>query len=309
MSDTPVTVPVCYRHPSRETYVRCVRCDRPICPDCMRAASVGHQCPECVAEGRRTQRSARTAFGGSAAGRLGYVTKVLIGLNLLVALVGVAMSGAGSLLGGGLFSSASRIQFLGAVIGPTITVRGDQMAYGSFPGFGDVYTGIADGAYYRLITAMFIHYGIIHLALNMWALWILGRELETVLGPARFLGLYLIAGLGGNVACYVFSPDSLSAGASTAIFGLFASFFVILRRLKRDTSAIIGVLAVNIVLTFAVSSISIAGHLGGLVTGALVGAILAYAPRQRRTTVQVVGSGAVLLLLLSATVLQTAALT
>lgn len=275
----------------------------------MRAASVGHQCPECVAEGRRTQRPARTAFGGSAAGREGYVTKVLIGLNILVALVGVAMAGGSSLFSGGLFTGATRLQWLGGVIGQTVTINGDRLVYGAVPQFGDVYTGIADGAYYRLITAMFIHYGVIHLALNMWALWVLGRNLEAVLGPARFLALYLLAGLGGNVACYLFSPDSLSAGASTSIFGLFAAFFIILRKLKRDTSAVIGILVVNLVLTFSVSSISIAGHLGGMAIGAAVGAVLAYAPQMRRTAIQAAGCGAVLLVLAAATLLQTATLT
>ncbi|GAA4453826.1 rhomboid family intramembrane serine protease [Phytohabitans houttuyneae] len=309
MSESPVTVPVCYRHPSRETYVRCVRCDRPICPDCMRAASVGHQCPECVAEGRRTQRPARTAFGGSAAGRQGYVTKALIGLNVLVAVLGLAVAGGGSLFSGGLFTSGTRLQFLGAVLGRTQTINGDRYWIGNFPQLGDVYTGIADGAYYRLFTAMFIHYGILHLALNMWALWVLGRNLEAVLGPLRFLTLYLLAGLGGNVACYLISPDAFSAGASTAVFGLFAAFFVILRKLGRDTSAVIGILVVNLVLTFAVPSISIAGHLGGLVVGGLVGAVLAYAPRARRNLIQAGGSVAVLVVLTLLTLLQTAALT
>jgi membrane associated rhomboid family serine protease len=309
MSESPVTVPVCYRHPSRETYVRCARCDRPICPDCMREASVGHQCPECVAEGRRTQRPARTAFGGSAAGREGYVTKVLIGINIVVALLGVALSGADSLLGG-LFTSASEIQYVGAVIGPSITVEpGGDVLLGNFPTFGDVYPGVADGGFYRLVTAMFIHYGLLHLLMNMWALWILGRNLEAVLGPVRFLGLYLLAGLGGNVACYLFSPNSLSAGASTSIFGLFAAFFIILRKLKRDTSSVIGILVINLVLTFTISSISIAGHLGGLVVGGLVGAILAYAPQPRRSVLQGAGCAAVLAVLAAATLLQTVALT
>src|SRR5881394_3064355 len=94
MTQPPVgAVPVCYRHPKRETYVRCTRCDRPICPDCMNEASVGFQCPECVAEGRRSQRPARTAFGGSAVGAQGYVTKALVGLNVLMALASVAAAG------------------------------------------------------------------------------------------------------------------------------------------------------------------------------------------------------------------------
>jgi membrane associated rhomboid family serine protease len=309
MSESPVTVPVCYRHPSRETYVRCVRCDRPICPDCMRTASVGHQCPECVAEGRRTQRPARTAFGGSAAGREGYVTKALIGLNVLVALIGVALSGATSLFDGGLFSSAADLQGIGGVIADTVTVTSQGVVRGDFPSIGDVYPGVADGAYYRLVTAMFIHYGLLHLALNMWALWVLGRNLEAVLGPLRFLALYLLAGLGGNVACYLISPHSLAAGASTAVFGLFAAFFIVLRKLGRDTSAVIGILVVNIVLTFTVPGISIAGHLGGLIVGGLVGAVLAYAPRARRSLIQAAGSVAVLVVLVLLTLLQTVALT
>src|SRR5437764_10220228 len=97
--------PVCYRHPSRETYVRCTRCNRPICPDCMREASVGHQCPECVAEGRRTQRAPRTPFGAtSGAGQAGYATITLIGVNvvLLIASALSTKSGTGALYGGGL---------------------------------------------------------------------------------------------------------------------------------------------------------------------------------------------------------------
>ncbi|HEU5108781.1 MAG TPA: rhomboid family intramembrane serine protease, partial [Micromonosporaceae bacterium] len=203
MSERPATVPVCYRHPSRETYVTCTRCERPICPDCMNAAAVGHQCPECVAEGRRTQRPVRTAFGGTAAGRHGYVTTTLIALNVLVSLIGVGLSGAGALLGNGMFTGASTVHFVGAVIGPDLVTEN-----------GSVYLGLDQGAYYRLVTAMFIHYGLIHLLLNMWALWILGRNLEAGLGPIRFLALYLISGIGGNVAAYLFAPNSLTAGAS-----------------------------------------------------------------------------------------------
>jgi membrane associated rhomboid family serine protease len=275
----------------------------------MRDAAVGHQCPECVAQGRRTQRPVRTAFGGSAAGREGYVTKALIALNVGVALLGVALAGAGALFSGGLFTGATKLQWLGAVLGPTVTVGPADVYYGAHPELGAVYTGIDDGAFYRLITAMFIHYGLFHLLLNMWALWVLGRNLEAVLGPVRFLGLYLLAGLGGNVACYLIDPAAPSAGASTAIFGLFAAFFIILRRLGRDTSAIVGLIVVNLVLTFAISSISKAGHLGGLVTGALVAAVLAYAPRANRTLVQTVGCVAVLAVLMALTLARSLPLT
>jgi hypothetical protein len=161
----------------------------------MSEASVGHQCPECVTEGRRSQRPARTAFGGGAAGRQGNVTKVLIGLNLLLMVLSIASDrGGDSMAGGGI----------GGLLGgrTPLTDWGSVIGYASLVPFGPVH-GIAAGEVYRLITAMFLHYGVIHLLMNMWALWVLGRSLEAVLGPLRFLALYLIAGLGGNVAAYV----------------------------------------------------------------------------------------------------------
>jgi len=254
----------------------------------MREASVGHQCPECVAAGRRSVRPARTTFGGSAAGQHGYVSIALIVLNVGVALLGAAMAGGGSLFSGGFFSNASAIQAYGGVIGGYVTLTPlGQVAGGAFPDAGTVIPGVYDGAYYRLITAMFIHYGPLHLLLNMWALWVLGRSLEGALGPIRFLALYVISGLGGNVAALLVSPNSLTAGASTALFGLFAALFVVMRRLRRDTSSVIPILVINLVITFLVPGISIAGHLGGLVTGGFVAAGLAYAPKEHRTAVQV----------------------
>lgn len=285
---TAPAVPVCYRHPGRETYVRCVRCDRPICPDCMREASVGFQCPECVAEGRRSMRPVRTAFGGSRAGYAGYVTIGLIALNVLVMLVGVAMSGPQSLFSGGLFSNPTRIHGLFATIGIDVTVLpDDRVARGAFPEAGDVYPGVDDGAVHRLLTAMFLHYGPLHLLMNMYALWILGRNLEAALGPLRFLALYLLAGLGGSVTAVLFQPESLTAGASGAIFGLFAALFLALKRLGRDTSSVVPVIVINLVLTFTIPGISIAGHLGGMVVGGLLGLGVTYAPREGRTAVQV----------------------
>ncbi|MBM0228530.1 MULTISPECIES: rhomboid family intramembrane serine protease [Micromonospora] len=292
------TTPVCYRHPDRETYVRCSRCDRPICPECMREASVGHQCPECVSEGRRSVRPARTAFGGGAAGRHGYVTKTLIALNVLVMLLSIASDRGGDAAAGGsgfggLMGGGTPLTDWGAVLGQAILPDG-------------TIGGIAEGQWYRLVTAMFLHYGVVHLLLNMWALWVLGRTLEAALGPLRFLALYLIAGLGGNVAVYLFSaPNSTAVGASTAIFGLFAAIFVIMRRLGRDTSAILPILVINLVFTFTVPGISIAGHLGGLVTGALMALVLAYAPRMRRTVFQVAGGAIILVALLGLALVRT----
>ena len=267
----------------------------------MREASVGHQCPECVAEGRRTVRRATTAFGGSPVGQQGYVTIALVALSIAAALIGVLMGGPQSLLGG-FFTDAGPIQAYGAVIGIPIklTAAGTVVDVTS-PLSGTVLPGIDDGAYYRLFTAMFIHYGLIHLLFNMWALWVLGRTLEAALGPVRFLALYLISGLGGNVAAYVLFPNSLTAGASTALFGLFAALFVVLRRLRRDTSSVVPILVLNLVITFAVPGISIAGHIGGLVTGGVVAAGLAYAPKEKRTAVQVAVCAGVTVALLGLT--------
>jgi membrane associated rhomboid family serine protease len=170
--------------------------------------------------------------------------------------------------------------------------------------------GVAAGEWYRLFTAMFVHYGLLHLLLNMYALWILGRDLERVLGPLRFTVLYLLAGLGGNVAAYVFTgPNAATAGASTAVFGLMGAIFVILRRLKLSVAPILPVIVINVIFTFTIPNISMAGHLGGLAVGAIVAAIMAYAPRERRALVQGAGCAAVLLFLIALVVYRTAALT
>ncbi|MGW3786138.1 rhomboid family intramembrane serine protease [Micromonospora chokoriensis] len=299
MSESPPTTPVCYRHPGRETYVRCTRCDRPICPECMREASVGHQCPECVNEGRRSVRPARTAFGGGTAGRHGYVTKALIAVNVLLMLLSIASDRGGDAAVGGS-------GFGGLMGGSTpLTNWGSVLGLAVFP--DGTLGGIADGQWYRLITAMFLHYGVIHLLLNMWALWVLGRSLEANLGPLRFGALYLVGGLGGNVAAYLFSAqNSATAGASTAVFGLFAALIIIERKMGRDISQVIPILVINLVFTLTVPGISIPGHLGGLVVGALMALVLAYAPRGRRTLVQVAGGAVILLVLVGLVLVRTA---
>ncbi|WP_041841590.1 rhomboid family intramembrane serine protease [Actinoplanes friuliensis] len=303
MSESPVTAPVCYRHPSKETYVRCTRCERPICPDCMNEASVGHQCPECVADGRRTQRPARTAFGGSAAGRSGTATRVLIGINVVVGLISILSGGSGAVAGGGwggLLGGSTPLTEWGAVLGSALYGPAGDLAV----------HGIANGEWYRLFTAMFLHYGVLHLLLNMYALWFLGRDIERVLGPLRFVGLYLLAGLGGNVAAYLFSaPNSMTAGASTAVFGLMAAIFVLLKRLNLSVAPILPVIVINVIFTFTISNISIAGHLGGMVIGGAVAAVLAYAPKDKRNLVQGLGTAAIFVILMALAVYRTLSLT
>jgi membrane associated rhomboid family serine protease len=270
----------------------------------MNDAAVGHQCPECVAEGRRSVRPVRTTFGGTLAGVKGYVTIGLVGANVLMMLISVASArGGGALFGGGfggLLGSGTPLTEWGAVKGLDTFLNPD----------GSTYTqpaGVADGEYYRLLTSMFLHYGPLHLVMNMWALWILGRSLEGVLGPIRFLALYMVAGLGGSVAAYLFTPASATAGASGAIFGLFAALFVVMRRLGRDTSSVLPVLLINIAISFA-PGISLAGHLGGLVTGAVVASALAYAPRKRRNWVVAGTIVALIVFMTTLVIVQTIAL-
>jgi membrane associated rhomboid family serine protease len=158
--------------------------------------------------------------------------------------------------------------------------------------------GIATGEFYRLVTADFLHYGLLHLGLNMYALWLLGRECERLLGRWRFAALYLLAGIGGAVAVYWFSPHSLTVGASGSVFGLMGALFFFFRRLNLDVRGLVGLLVLNLVITVSVRQISFWGHIGGLVVGAVLGAILAYAPRNSlRLPVQVGGIVLVALLL------------
>jgi membrane associated rhomboid family serine protease len=244
----------------------------------MNEASVGFQCPECVSEGRRTQRTAKTVFGGSQSGAHGYVTITLVAINVIIGVIAIASGGAGGLFGGavgGIFGGSTSVTEWGAVYGQAIyqDSTGNQF-------LGPA--GVTDGEYYRLISAMFIHLGPLHLLMNMWALWVLGRNLEAALGQVRFAVLYLVSGIGGNVAVYLFDPLRGGAGSSTAIFGLFAALFIILKRLKRDTSSIIPILVINVLISF-VPGISFWGHFGGAVTGAIVSFALAYAPKKQRT--------------------------
>jgi membrane associated rhomboid family serine protease len=264
----------------------------------MNEASVGHQCPECVAEGKRTQRSARTAFGGSAVGHAGYATRALIAANVLVMIASAITGGARAIAGAGGWFGLMGDQ-------TPVTRWGEVLGYASYVPGGVVH-GIAAGEWWRLVTAMFLHYGVLHLLLNMAVLWQLGRYLEEKLGPLRFTVLYLLAGLGGNVAAYLFTaPNQPAAGASTAVFGLIIAMIIVNRRLHLDISPLIPLLVINVIFTFSVPNVSVAGHLGGLTVGAVVAVVLAYAPRERRGLVQAVGCLAVLILLVIASIART----
>lgn len=284
----PVTEPAraepatCYRHPEREAHIRCTRCERRICPDCMIPASVGFQCPECVREGNKDVREARTVFGGSVSGEPGVVSKALIALNV-VAFVAQQVSD----------QFTSRFFDIGLAVDPA--------------SFETV--GVADGEVYRLLTSAFLHGGVLHLLLNMYALYLFGPHLEAMLGRLRFTALYVVSALGGSALSYAFSaPNQPSLGASGAVFGLLGAFLVVSRKLRRDTTSVLVLLALNFGYGFLVPRIDWRAHLGGLVAGALVALALAYAPRDRRTLVQVAGTVAVLAAVVAVVVWRTAEL-
>ncbi len=278
----PTTAPTCYRHPDRETWIRCQRCDRPICPDCMRSAAVGFQCPSCVKEGSRSTRQGRTPYGGKQVDDPRLTSFVLIGINALVWLAITATGG-----------NRSRLIDVLALL-PDSAAR--QLESGQVT----VVKGVDDGAWWQLVTSMFTHVEPIHLGFNMLALYFLGPMLEVVLGRARFLALYLVSGLVGSAAVMLLSePHGQTVGASGAIFGLMGALAVVATKVGGQLQPILMWLGLNLVFTFTVSGISWQGHVGGLVGGAVLGAAMVYAPRTHRSLVQWSAVAVVLVLALA----------
>lgn len=300
-------VPVCYRHPGREAHIRCQRCGRTICPDCMRDAAVGFQCVECVAEGRRTTRQARTAYGGLRPTNASITTIVLMAINIGVWAMIQATGGAGSRL----------LDLLGLAPAGRCTL-GDGSWYGEIPAAavcdrlaGSTWApGLVDGAYWQLVSSAFTHEAIWHIAANMLSLYVLGPQVEAILGRARFLALYLISAVGASAVVYWASdPSGSYVGASGAIFGLLGGLLVIALKVGGNVQQLLMLLALNAFITFTIPNISWQGHLGGLVTGAVVTGVLAYAPRgTRRTAFQVSGLVAVTALIALAVILRSATL-
>lgn len=287
---TATGVPTCYRHPGRETWIRCQRCDRPICPDCMRDAAVGFQCPDCVKAANKGSRQNAALYGGRRSADPRLTTFVLIGINAVVWLAVVATGGRNSdlvarlaLVPRGVCESLSSSGYYPTAVGDRLCTLGTG-------GDGHWVPGVADGAVWQLITSQFLHVEIWHIVSNMLALFILGPQLEAALGRTRFLLVYLLSGLSGSVAVLWLSGSSgLTLGASGAIYGLFGAYAVIAHKVRADLRSIATLLAVNLFITFAIPNISWQGHLGGIAGGAVVAAVIAYAPRTRRTLVQGAG--------------------
>jgi membrane associated rhomboid family serine protease len=260
----------------------------------MKPASVGFHCPSCLKEGAASIRQPKAAFGG-AVRAVPIVTYTLIGLNALVFLITTA-TGTGLAFGGNPSSVFRKLALIPSTVQPTYV----------FPSsFGK---GVAEGEYYRLLTSTFLHFGIIHIALNMYCLYLLGPALERAVGTLRFAGLYLVSGLSGAALSYALGPaNEQAAGASGAVFGLFGAFFVLQRKRGGDVRQIATTIGINLFISFAASSyIDWRGHVGGLIGGAAVGAALVYAPAgARRWAVQLAGGVAVLLVVIAVAVLRT----
>lgn len=238
-------VPTCPRHPDRPSYVRCQRCGRPACPECQRSAAVGVQCVDCVAEMNHHRRQPRTVAGGRITTGRPMVTYVVMGLCVAV--------------------------FGGQYLFPSLT---QDLLYAG------IYTGIEP---WRMVTSLFLHSTgfIMHIAFNMYALYILGRVLEPALGHLRFAVLYLVAGIGGSVGVLLLSaPNVAVVGASGAVFGLFGAFLVVTKAHGGNMVPVLVIIGINLVIGFLPgANIAWQAHVGGLVTGGAVAAVLVLAPR------------------------------
>jgi membrane associated rhomboid family serine protease len=256
----------------------------------MRSAAVGQQCVDCVGQGGRATPPARTALGGRpATGAV--VTWTLVVINVAV--------------------------FLVTWVRPSIVNNLEMLGYATYAPGGPLH-GVAAGEWYRLITSAFLApatgqggLGILDIVFNMWALIFVGPALEGLLGRLRFLGVYLLSAVGGGVMYYYLAPQNAPAvGASGAIFGLFGAWFVVSRRLRLDTRPIVVLIAINLALSFFWhNTIAWQDHIGGLLTGAVLTAAYAYAPRKNRVALQVLATVAVVVLLVIAIVVRNGQLT
>ena len=233
----------CYRHTDTWAGVLCQRCTRPICTQCMIEAPVGFQCPECVAEGRKRTREWSTSSPIR-------VTQALAAANALIWVFVALYSGSLSFWGG----RATELHY-------------DFALHGAY---------VNDGEWWRLVTSAFLHYGLLHMAMNVLILVLLGRMLEPAIGWWRMLLLYGVSLTGGALGALLVEPNGLTAGASGAVFGLAGAVVVAERAsgIRWRDSGILAFLVINVAISFLWPGISIGGHLGGMIVGALAALIL-----------------------------------
>ena len=279
----------CYRHPDRETGIRCTRCDKPICPDCMVSAAVGFHCRDCVSGPGGTHVRQRTIAGGAVAHDPFLLTKILIGLNILVFVLELSVG--------------DRIISDLGLYAKCVDLRTG----------GPARCGVSDGEWYRVLTSAFVHAKPnplpVHIGFNMLSLWWIGAPLEQRLGRIRYFALYVISALGASAAVLVIAPGSLTIGASGAIFGLFGATAVYMRRMRYDMRPVLILLGLNILFSFTWANVSWQGHLGGLLTGTVLAIGMLYAPRERRDLVQWGTCAAMLVLSLAVSAIAVAQVT
>ena len=265
----------CYRHPDRMTGITCQRCQKPICGECMHTASVGFQCPRCVGAGRSQVRQPRTLFGASLAPRDGAATYVLMAL-------------------------------VGGVWVLDLITRGLVTQW-----LVMINVAVLQGEFWRVLTSAFVSGGLLGTLMNLLVLWLAGRAIEAALGGWRFVLLYLCAGLGGMTVFFLIAPwDGAALGAPAAIVGLLSANAIGKAKTGEDVRGDVSllVLLVGYAVLVGFSSFGWLGLIGGIAVGALSGAILAYAPRQNRFVIQLVGLLGVALLCFGAVVAKIALL-
>ncbi|WP_243075954.1 rhomboid family intramembrane serine protease [Microbacterium sp. SS28] len=274
----------CYRHPDRVSFVLCQRCLRTICPECQTQGAVGVICPECIKDQQKAQtevqRKAERRWSRSQPMAFATDSRPLVtyGIILVTAVVYVLQL----------------IPGFGTIVENWLAFN----SYFVWPG------GPVPMQPWRLITVLFVHGSFFHMALNMLAVFYIGRSLEPLLGHWRYLVLYFLAGLGGSVAVALLAPGVWVVGASGAIFGLFGALLVIGRHIGANIRMIAIVIGINFLWPFAVALISSIGrgsfadaldaiavswqaHLGGLLVGGLVGFIYARTRQRSQRALQI----------------------
>jgi len=241
----------CYRHPDREAFVRCQRCEQLICPECQVESAVGFLCPGDAGGTPKQLSRQRSRVGLSGQPKL---TVTIIAVTVLIWLLQLSP------------------------VGQTVEI---------YFAYTPLATTIAP---WQMLTAAFLHGSWLHLLFNMYTLYIFGQVLEPMLGRARFLALYLIAAFGGSVAVLLFSnPASSVVGASGAIYGLMGAYFVLLRAIGERSGQLTGLIAINLIFSFISPGISWQAHIGGLLVGAAVAAIYSATRKPEQKTLQGLG--------------------
>jgi membrane associated rhomboid family serine protease len=245
---------VCYRHPRVETGLSCVTCERPICTDCLVQGPVGHRCPECAGVPSGARKQVRKVSKATERAPTGIVTYTLIALNVVVFAVQMVTAGDFRGTSGQVFQN-------GALYGPYV----------------------ADGEWWRLITSAFLHGGLLHITFNMLFLWWFGRPLEAFLGPARYIGIYVVSALAGAAGSLLVAPTTPTVGASGAVFGILGAGLVLERGkgINIFGGQALFLVVINLALSFVLSSVSVGGHIGGLIGGALCMLALEHFGRHR----------------------------